>query len=158
MQNNIIDELQGLAIGARLRRMNDIFSKDVTRIYAEHKLDFETRHFILFYLVSQRDGIGIMEIAEELSLTHPGVIHLARELEKKGFIESVKASDDARKRLLRLSKKGKKALPVFQKLWDKIAKLNKQLMNAQQNHLLRSLEEMEALLEDQSYYKRFQKL
>ncbi|HTD94693.1 MAG TPA: hypothetical protein VK644_12800, partial [Chitinophagaceae bacterium] len=104
------------------------------------------------------DEALLLQFAEELSLTHPGVIHLARELEKKGFIESVKASDDARKRLLRLSKKGKKALPVFQKLWDKIAKLNKQLMNAQQNHLLRSLEEMEALLEDQSYYKRFQKL
>jgi MarR family transcriptional regulator, organic hydroperoxide resistance regulator len=158
MQKNIIDELQGLAIGARLRRMNDIFSKDVTRIYAEHQLDFETRHFILFYLISQRNGIGIMEIAEELSLTHPGVIHLARELEKKGFIESVKSDDDARKRLLRLSKKGKKALPVFQKLWDKILRLNKQLMNAQQHHLLKSLQEMEALLEEQSYYKRFQKL
>jgi len=31
-----------------------------------------------------------MEIADELSLSHPGIIHLAKELEKKGYIESVK--------------------------------------------------------------------
>jgi DNA-binding MarR family transcriptional regulator len=156
MKLNIIDELGELAIGARLRRMNDIFSKDVSRIYKDNGLDFETKHFILFYLISQRNGIGIMEIADELSLTHPAIINLAKELEKKGFIESEKSPGDARRRLLKLSRKGKRSLPAFQRVWKKIEKLNKQLMKAQQHHLLKAIEEMEKMLEDLSYYKRFQ--
>src|SRR5439155_19984396 len=146
MTDNIISKLGALAIGARMRRLTDIFSHDVAIIYKEHHLDFEAKYFVLFYLISERnDGIGIMDIADELSLTHPGIIHLAKELEKKGYIESVKSPIDSRKRLLSLSKKGKAALPEFKKVWDKIHKLNNQLMQKQQNNLLKAIAEMETL-------------
>ena len=154
MANDIISQLGPLAIGARMRRLTDIFSRDVAVIYKEHNLDFEAKYFVLFYLISERDGIGIMEIADELSLTHPAIIHLAKELEKKGYIKSVKSETDSRKRLLKLSPKGKAALPEFKKVWDKIQKLNTQLMKKQQNNLIKAIEEMEALLEEKSFYKR----
>ena len=157
MKPNIIDELAELAIGARMKRLYDIISKDVKKIYAEHNLDFETKYFTLFYLIGKRKEIGIMDIAEELSLSHPGVINLAKDLEKKGYIESVKAPDDNRKRLLRLSKKGQKSLPEFEKVWNKIYKTNKLLFAKQQHHLLKALQETEALLEKENYYKRFKK-
>jgi MarR family transcriptional regulator, organic hydroperoxide resistance regulator len=158
MKANIINELAELAIGARMKRLYEVLSKDVRKIYAEHNLDFETKYFTLFYLIGKRGSIGIMDIAEELSLTHPGVIKLAGELEKKGYIESVKAAGDNRKRLLKLSKKGIKALPEFEKVWNMIYKTNKLLFAKQQHHLLKALEETEALLEKESYYKRFKKL
>jgi DNA-binding MarR family transcriptional regulator len=159
MRDNIITKLGALAIGARMRRLTDIFSRDVAIIYKEHNLDFETKYFVLFYLISQRnDGIGIMEIADELSLTHPAIIHLAKELETKDYIQSVKSATDSRKRLLTLSKKGKAALPEFKKVWDKIQRLNAQLMQKQQNHLLKAIAEMEEMLEDKSYYKRFKNM
>jgi len=158
MGENIITELGALAIGARMKRLTDMFSRDVAIIYKEHHLDFEAKYFVLFYLISQKGDIGIMEIAEELSLTHPAIIHLAKELEKKGYILSVRSSTDSRKRLLKLSKKGKVALPEFKKVWDKIGKLNTQLMRKQQNNLLKAIEEMEAMLEERSYYKRFKNM
>ncbi|MBN9298786.1 MAG: MarR family transcriptional regulator [Filimonas sp.] len=155
MADNIINELGELAIGARMRRLYDLLSRDVVRIYTDHNLDFDPKYFTLFYLISERGQIGIMEAAEELSLTHPAIIHLAKDLEKKGYIMSVKSPDDNRKRLLTLSKKGKASLPEFQEIWTKIDKLNKKLMRMQENHLLRALEEMEAMLEEKPYYKRF---
>lgn len=157
MEANIISKLGALAIGARMRRLTDIFLRDVAVIYKEHHLDFEAEYFVLFYLIADRgeEGIGIMEIAEELSFTNPAIIHLAKELEKKGYIQSVKSATDNRKRLLKLSKKGKAALPEFKKVWNKIEKLNVQLMQKQQNHLLKAIAEMEEILEEKSYYKRF---
>lgn len=155
---NIINELGELAIGARMRRLYDIFSKDVMKIYNDHNLDFEAKYFTLFYLVSKRNGIGIMDAAEELSLTHPAIIHLAKDLEKKGYIESVKSPLDSRKRLLMLSRKGKASLPAFNEVWNKIEKLNKKLMRGQKNNLLKALEEMENLLDEKSYHKRYQNL
>lgn len=157
MAENIINELGALAIGARMRRMIDLFSKDVERIYAENGLEFETKYFALFYLLSRRGGCGIMEIAKELGLTHPAIIDLARGLEKKGYIESVKSPDDLRKRILRISKKGKATLPAFESVWSKINRLNKQLMEGQQHNLLKALEELETTLEEKSYYKRYYK-
>ena len=160
MGDDIITKLGALAIGARMRRLTDIFSRDVAFIYKEHHLDFEAKYFVLFYLIADRgeEGIGIMEIADELSLTHPAIIHLAKELEKKGYIQSVKSPVDSRKRLLRLSKKGKAALPEFKKVWNRIEKLNAQLMQKQQNHLLKAIAEMEAQLDERSYYKRFRNI
>jgi DNA-binding MarR family transcriptional regulator len=158
MKPNIINELAELAIGARMKRLYDSLSKDVMTIYSEHNLDFETKHFTLFYLISKRGSISIMEIADQLSISHPGIIKLAKELEKKGYIESVKAPDDNRKRFLKLSKKGQKALPEFDRVWQMIYKTNKLLFSKQTHHLLKALEETEALLEKESYYKRFKKL
>jgi DNA-binding MarR family transcriptional regulator len=158
MKGNIITELGALAIGARMRRLTDTFSKNVMQIYQEHGLDFDPKYFILFYLVAERESIGIMEAAQELNLTHPAVIHFAKDLEKQGYIQSVKSPTDSRKRLLQLTKKGEKALPAFKILWNKINKLNQKLMNRQTHHLLKAIEEMEMQLEQQSYYKRFNEM
>jgi hypothetical protein len=49
-------------------------------------------------------------------------------------------------------------LPEFQKVWNKIEKLNAQLMQKQQNHLLKAIAEMENILEEKSYYKRFKNM
>ena len=155
MAQNIINELGALAIGSRMRRLYDALSKDAARIYQDHELQFEIKHFSLFYIISKRKQIGIMDIAEELSLTHPAIIHLAKELEKKGYIESVSAPGDSRKRMLQLSAKGKKSLPAFKKVWEKINTLNEQLF-VQQHQLLQTLEAIEKTLEETSYYKRFQ--
>ncbi|RYZ91786.1 MAG: MarR family transcriptional regulator, partial [Sphingobacteriaceae bacterium] len=75
---SIIDDLQELAIGSRLKRLYDTFAKDVAQIYKDEELTFEPKYFTLYYLISRRGEIGITEIADELALTHPGVIHLAK--------------------------------------------------------------------------------
>lgn len=155
MTKNIIDELGPLAIGSRMRRLYDALSKDAARIYEDHELQFEIKYFTLFYLISKRKKIGIMDIAEELSLTHPAIIHLAKELEKKGYIESVSSPEDNRKRMLQLSAKGKRSLPAFENVWAKINALNERLF-AQQHQLLQALEAVETTLGELSYYKRFQ--
>lgn len=155
---SVIDDLQELAIGARMKRLYEVFSKDVTQIYKDEGLDFEPKYFVLYYLISRRGEIGITEIAEELSLTHPGVIHLAKELESLGYIESVKSSTDSRKRILRLSKKGQESLGKFEHVWAKISSLNKSLFENQQNHLLEAVAEVESQLNQKNYYQRFKEM
>jgi DNA-binding MarR family transcriptional regulator/ribosomal protein S18 acetylase RimI-like enzyme len=155
---NIIDQLEELAIGARLKRLNEYFAKDVAIIYKDEQLNFEPKHFTLFYLINKLGEAGVTEIAEELSLTHPGVIHLAKELEALGFIESVKSATDSRRRMLRLSAKGKESLPKLERVWAKIVVLNKALFNNQKNNLLNAIMETEAQLNEKPYYQRFQEM
>ncbi|RYY34252.1 MAG: GNAT family N-acetyltransferase [Sphingobacteriaceae bacterium] len=155
---SVIDDLQELAVGARMKRLYETFSKDVTLIYKDEGLEFEPKYFVLYYLISRRGEIGITEIAEELSLTHPGVIHLAKELEAMGYIESVKSNTDSRKRILRLSKKGQESLVKFEHVWAKITSLNKELFESQQNNLLEAVAEVEAQLNQRNYYQRFKEM
>jgi DNA-binding MarR family transcriptional regulator/GNAT superfamily N-acetyltransferase len=155
---SIIDELEELAIGARLKRLFEYFARDVVLIYKDEQLNFEPKYFALYYLISKQGEAGVTEIAEELGLTHPGVIHLAKELEELGFIESVKSATDSRKRMLRLSEKGRESLPKFERVWVKIAALNKALFSSQQNNLLSAIMETEAQLNEKPYYQRFQEM
>lgn len=155
---SIIDDLQELAVGARMKRLYDIFAESVEQIYKDEGLTFEPKYFTLYYLISRREEIGITEISEELALTHPGVIHLAKELEALGYIESVKLKTDSRKRNLRLSEKGKKSLVKFENVWAKIISLNKSLFGNQKHNLLQALIETEAQLADKDYYQRFKEM
>ncbi|NHA03627.1 GNAT family N-acetyltransferase [Mucilaginibacter sp. HC2] len=153
---SLIDDLEELAVGARLKRLYEYFAKDVVQIYKDEQLNFEPKYFTLYYLISKQGEAAVTEIAEELGCTHPGVIHLAKELEELGFIESVKSTTDSRKRMLRLSEKGKDSLPKFERVWAKILTLNKSLFNSQQHNLLSAIMETEAQLNDKPYYQRFQ--
>ena len=155
---SVIDDLNELAIGARMKRLYDLFAKDVILIYQDEKLNFEPKYFTLYYLISKKGEIGITEIADELNLTHPGVIHLAKELEALGFIQSGKSATDSRKRILKLSEKGIESLDKFQRVWKKILLLNQSLFNNQQHNLLTAIMETENQLSAKPYYQRFKEM
>lgn len=152
---NIIDELGPLALGARLRRLLDTAWKDMTQIYQEHDLQLESKDFILFYLLGKRGQLSISEIAQELGLTHPAVIHLAKGLEKIGYVQSVKSADDNRKRYLKLTRKGKADLEGYEELWKDVETLNKEIF-IDQLPFLQIIMKLEAMFEERSYYKRYQ--
>jgi N-acetylglutamate synthase-like GNAT family acetyltransferase/DNA-binding MarR family transcriptional regulator len=154
----VIDDLKELAIGARMKRLYDTFSKDVILIYHEEKLNFEPKYFTLYYIISRKGEMGITEIADELNLSHPGVIHLAKELEALGYIESAKSADDSRKRILKLSQEGARSLEKFERVWRKITQLNKSLFSNQQHNLLAAVMETEDQLRAKSYYQRFKEM
>ncbi|MGY0034861.1 MarR family winged helix-turn-helix transcriptional regulator [Pedobacter sp. NJ-S-72] len=154
MVANIINESGSFAIGARLRRLYESLVNDMTQIYKEQGLPLETKDFILYYLMSKRSSISISDIAKELSLTHPAVIHIAKSLENIGYIESEKSSTDSRKRLLKLTKKGQKDLARYRVLWDDIIALNQEIFE-QQTHLLQHIEKLEEMLKEKTYYQRY---
>jgi DNA-binding MarR family transcriptional regulator len=154
---NIINESGSFAIGARLRRLYESLVNDMTLIYKEQGLPLETKDFILYYLMSKRSSISISDIAKELNLTHPAVIHIARSLENIGYIESEKSSSDSRKRLLKLTKKGEKDLAKYRVLWDDIISLNQEIFE-QQVQLLQNIEKLEEMLKEKTYYQRYHSL
>ena len=152
---DVISELGALAMGSRLKRMSDAIMRGGAEVYRSNNIDFEPKCFPLFYLLSKEEAeLGIMDIAERLNVSHPAVIQLAKELEKRGWISSKKSKKDARKRFLQLTKKGRDFLPQLQAIWADIRALNEQLINNQTTNLLRALEEMEHVYASKSYAQR----
>ena len=151
---DVFSKLGPLIIASRLKRMSDYIMRAGEEFYRSNGIEFEPKWFPLYYLLSQETTLGIMDIAQKLNVSHPAVIQLAKELEKKGWIISTKSKDDARKRLLKLSKKGLNLLPQLQLIWDDIKEVNRQAVEAQSTNILTALEEMEAFFASKTYNER----
>ena len=152
---DLLIELGALAFASRMKRMSEIGMQSVADVYQLYEIDFEAKYFPLFYYLSLKGEASIMEIADILKVTHPGIIQIAKELEKKGLIISKKSSQDARKRNLKLSKKGKILLPKLQKIWADLKAVNTDLFESRKHNILLALQELEDAWEEKSYLERF---
>ena len=152
---DIITDLGTLAFASRLRRLSDLGMQSTLDIYKFYNVDFEPKFFPLFYYLSQKGEASIMELAENLNISHPAVIQIARDLEKKGLIVSKKSADDARKRNLKISKKGKNLLSILQKIWAEIRAMNDEIIESAEHNIMISLKEIEDIWAEKSYLVRF---
>jgi DNA-binding MarR family transcriptional regulator len=155
---DLLSDLGALALASRLKRMGDTIILGGIEVYKHYGYDFEPKWFPIYYFLSINKEASIMEIAENLKISHPAVIQLAKELEKNGLIISKKSKDDARKRLLKLSKKGKDILPNLQKIWAEIKHLNTTVIEAQERNLLDALTELEKNWSLEYFLSEFKKI
>ncbi len=151
---NFIEELGVLAIGSRIKNLSELMMRDVSKIYREYNVDFEPRWFTFFHLILSRKEVSVTEIATELNQTHPAVVQVINVLEKKKLIVSGKDKADQRKRLIRLSKKGKKLAEDLQPLWEVVRKVSEEILNESDPGFLDRISELEKALRKKSTYER----
>ncbi len=151
---NFIEELGVLAIGSRIKNLSELMMRDVSKIYSEYNVDFEPRWFTFFQLILSRKEVSLTEIATELNQTHPAVVQVINVLEKKKLIISGKDKADQRKRLVRLSKKGKKLAEDLQPLWEIVRKVSEEILNESDPGFLDRISELEKVLMKKSTYER----
>ncbi|MCU0467858.1 MAG: MarR family transcriptional regulator [Arcicella sp.] len=152
---DIIAELGTLAFASRLKRLSDWGMQSTLDVYKFYQVDFEPRFFPLYYYLSQKSEASIMELAENLNISHPAVIQIAKDLEKKGLIISKKSAEDARKRNLKLSKKGKNLLPILQKIWAEIRAMNDEIIQNREHNIMIAIKEIEDTWAEKGYLERF---
>jgi DNA-binding MarR family transcriptional regulator len=155
---DVLSDLGALALASRLKRMGDTIISGGIEVYKHYGYDFEPKWFPIYYFLSVNGQAGIMEVAENLKISHPAVIQLAKELEKNGLIISKKSKEDARKRMLKLSRKGLEILPELQKIWGEIKQVNQNIIEAQENNLLTALSELEKSWSMDYFLSEFKKI
>jgi MarR family transcriptional regulator, repressor for mepA len=153
----IIDELGELALSTRLMRLSEWTRKDVTKIYKEYGIAFESKWFPVLYILRRKTPLSVVGLAEELGYSHPSVIALVREMEQHKLVRSVTSKTDGRKRMLELTPKALEWEKKMQPLWDRMRIVAGEIYN-NGSSLLRAIADTEAALRDCSYYDRFKKL
>jgi DNA-binding MarR family transcriptional regulator len=154
---SLLNDLGELALSTRLLRLSEVTRKDVTRIYKEHGIPFESKWFPVLYILTRRSPLSVIELADELGYAHPSVVTLTREMEKEKLLQSAYSRSDGRKRLLSLSPKAKKLQQRMQPLWDLMRLTAHEIYN-HKSSLLRAVEDVEEALEKESYYDRYKRL
>jgi len=89
---------------------------------------------MLGIILQARNGIRQVEIANDLSVKAPLVTAMARELEKRGLVQSVVNQFDARAKLLAVTPNGKKFMKTVETELDDMLK-----------HLLKGLTEQDMM-------------
>lgn len=151
---DLLRQLGPLAIASRLRRLTEWLYKDGARIYQEQSLDFEPRWFPLFYLLKESSKISVTQAAQSLGLTYPAINQIAGEMSKRGFLESFSDKKDKRKRLLRLTQKGKKALSSLEPVWKDFAFAVSELLSEAGGDFLAIVGKLEDALKEKGMYER----
>jgi len=152
---DFIKKLGVMALGSRLKRLNDRLNKSVSIIYRDLDVDFEPGWFTMINMLNDNSPISITELAAELDLTHPGIIKISNELAKKGLVKSHKDKNDERRRLLALTPKGKKLVKKLQPTWNNIATVANQLLDSADYDLLKLIDQIESELDNKEFHKRY---
>lgn len=150
----MIDELGELALSTRLMRLSEWTRRDVTKIYKEYGIAFESKWFPVLYILSRKGPLGVVELAHELGYSHPSVIALVKEMEKQKLIRSTASKADGRKRMLELTPKALEWENKMQPLWERMRIVAAQIYN-NGSSLLRAIEDTEQAMNESSFYDRF---
>jgi len=151
---DVIKQLGELALATRLKRLSDRLIQDVGNIYKELGFDFDPRWFALMQLLQKEKVISVVDTSTILRISHPAVVQLANQLEKRNIITTRKDQHDGRKRNLELSAKGKKLLNDLSPILKNIEEANRDFLASTGYDVLSIIEKLEKALEKQNMYAR----
>jgi DNA-binding MarR family transcriptional regulator len=151
---DLITQLGPLALASRLRRLSERLSRDASRIYQDHKIEFEAPWFPVMYLLGQRSPMAVTSIARALGITHPAVNQLAQAMAGKDLVVAARDAEDDRRRLLSLSAKGRRMLSALEPIWAEIEAATRELIAGRGTDVLAALSGMERDLDRQPMYQR----
>lgn len=143
-----------LVLGSRLKRIGDNFINDVNRIYSAHHIAFDASWFPVFYILSQRKEVSIVELAIDLNISHSAVSQMVKNLSDKGLLKSKASKIDARQKVISFTVSGSKLFLKIKPVWDALQHAMEELTKT--SGILSILTELEENLNRQSLYHRIE--
>ena len=134
---NFYQNLGSLVLGTRLKRQSDYFLTEVNKVYTDQGIAFEASWFGVFYLLSENGTLSIYEIAEKLEVSHSAISQLIKTLDEKELVIVNPSMDDARKKVINLSKNGLQLLEEIKPIWYALSSAMDEIL--EHNELLNSL-------------------
>ena len=154
MQTDFLQKIQHLGFTARIKRLNEKIVASTLEHYSNLNLGIEPNWHVIFLLLKEKGKLTVTEIANTLGFSHPAMIKITKKMNAQGYLESLKDPNDGRKTFILLSKKGKEALPAFEKEWSRIQDVLREFVC---DSFLESLKQLEQDFEALGFKERYQK-
>lgn len=105
-------------LGTQLRHVLDLMDADVAAMLASLGLpDYRPRFSPIVRALVGLGPMSIRELARAVSVTHSAASQTVAEMSKRGFVTLV-PGQDARQRIVHLTERTSKALPLIQAEWE----------------------------------------
>jgi len=104
-------------LGTRLRHLIELLDGAVGEAYEEAALVYRPRFTPVMRALMQQEPCTIGQIAQAAGITQPAATQTVALMVKEGLVSAQAAQDDARQRLIRLTRQGRALLPRLQDFW-----------------------------------------
>lgn len=148
------EEVGKLALGSRLRRLSENMLSQAKEIYRDYGIDLEPRWFPVFYLLSQKGGLAITDIAVRINHSHASISQMVKEMKKRGLITITKDPLDGRKSNIALSNDGKVKSDEMRQLYPDVSQAVENLLLDTNHDVWEAINELEYTLARKSLYAR----
>lgn len=156
--NDLVKQLGALAFATRLKRLAEQLQHDVARLYNELEVDFEPKWFTMLYALYNNGVMSVNELAATLKVTHPAIVQFTGQMQKVKLVQTVKDKNDARRKLVKLTEKGKSTYEKITPVFIRIEKATSELMEETGVNILDVVGVMEQKLEEKNMYERVMEL
>jgi DNA-binding MarR family transcriptional regulator/GNAT superfamily N-acetyltransferase len=154
---NFFNKTGKMALGSRLRLLTAKVTENAAKIYELYDVDFSPKWFPVFFILSETGPTTITDIAEQIGHSQPSVTKIIKEMTEAGLTENNLASEDKRRNMVGLTKKGTLiAERMIREQCVDIESAIEKMMDETTHNLWEAIAEWEALLEQKSLYKRVQ--
>jgi len=149
-----VEQFGILSLGSRLKRLSDYLYSEVQSIYTSQSLKISSTYFPILRLLQQSGPLSVVEISEQLGLSHPAVSKQVTKMLKEGLLLKVQDPDDQRRSSISLSTLSEqemlKAEPILKAIGDELQRY----LDRVSGPFLQQLELLESELLNGPYAKR----
>lgn len=150
----VLNDLGILGLGSRLKRLSDIFYRQLDEVYLVEKITFQARNFPLLQLLNENESMSVTELADVLGQTHPAISQMSKKLQQKGWIYHHVDESDERKRLLSITPEGFELYDKLTPVWKDVQVILGRLMTTSGGNLMNNLGLLERQLTQLSLAER----
>lgn len=143
-----------MALGSRLRLLTAKVTEDGEQIYSLYGVPLVPKWFPVFFLLSEEGVKTITDISEEIGHSQPSVTKIIKEMTASGLIEGNLKSEDKRRNVVGLTKKGKELSAKLKVQCADIDKAVDDILGEATHNLWEAIAEWEFLLEQKSLLTR----
>jgi MarR family transcriptional regulator, organic hydroperoxide resistance regulator len=104
-------------LGTQLRHLIELLDGAVEAAYVSAGVETRPRYAPVFRALAEREPSTVGDIATAAGITQPAATQTIALMIKDGLVSTRVAPDDARQRLVRLTKKGRELFPKMQACW-----------------------------------------
>jgi DNA-binding MarR family transcriptional regulator len=142
---DVIRSFGFLTLGTRMKRLGERLQADTQRIMDELGAPLQASQYPFLAAIDRLGPITVGELAEAVGITQPGATRTVAQLVELGMLEAKAASDDQRRRIVSLSREGKRLVAAAKReVWPRIRAAVADLCGNLDGPLLEQL----ALIED----------
>ncbi len=121
MVEDVVRSFGFLTLGTRMKRIGEKLQADTQRIMDELGAPLQASQYPFLAAIDRLGPLTVGELAEAVGITQPGATRTVAQLVELGMLESEQAPDDQRRKIVSLSKEGRRLVAAAKRdVWPRI--------------------------------------
>jgi DNA-binding MarR family transcriptional regulator len=121
MVEDVVRAFGFLTLGTRMKRIGERLQADTQKIMDELGAPLQASQYPFLAAVDRLGPLTVGDLAEAIGITQPGATRTVGQLVELGMLESEPAPDDQRRRIVSLTKEGKRLVATAKRqVWPRI--------------------------------------